>query len=47
MLDYYEFRLLPDFGGTSPTMITDAYMNVHYWDATAIRDGQVQAACQL
>ena len=32
MLDYYEFRLLPDFAGSSPT-ITDAYLNVHYWDA--------------
>ncbi len=33
MYNYYEFRLLPDFAGTSVSKsITDAYMNVHYWD---------------
>ena len=33
MAKYYEFRLLPDFAGTSVSKsITDAYMNVHYWD---------------
>jgi phosphate-selective porin OprO/OprP len=33
MLDYYEFRLLPDFAGTTVSKsITDAYLNVHYWD---------------
>ena len=33
MYNYYEFRLLPDFAGTTPAKsITDAYMNVHYWD---------------
>ena len=33
MAKYYEFRLLPDFAGTTPSKsITDAYMNVHYWD---------------
>ena len=48
MANYYEFRLLPDFAGSSVSKsITDAYMNVHYWDAIAIRDGQVQAAVQL
>ena len=48
MANYYEFRLLPDFAGTSVSKsITDAYMNVHYWDAIAIRDGQVQATVQL
>ena len=48
MLDYYEFRLLPDFAATlTTTMITDAYMNVHYWDGLQPRGGQVQAARQL
>ncbi len=33
MANYYEFRLLPDFAGsTVAKSITDAYMNVHYWD---------------
>ena len=36
MFKYYEFRLLPDFGGSSPA-ITDAYLNVHYWDACNLR----------
>ena len=39
LLDYYEFRLLPDFGGNSPT-ITDAYLNVHYWDALQFETGK-------
>ncbi len=33
MYNYYEFRLLPDFAGSSVyKSITDAYMNVHYWE---------------
>ena len=33
MANYYEFRLLPDFAGTTVSKsITDAYVNVHYWD---------------
>ena len=48
MVKYYEFRLLPDFAGTSVSKsITDAYMNVHYWERVPIRSGQVQAAVQL
>ena len=39
MLNYYEFRLLPDFGGASPT-ITDAYLNIHYWDALQFEAGK-------
>lgn len=36
---YYEFRFLPDFGqGT--TIVQDAYMNVHYWDAMQIEFGR-------
>ena len=41
LLKYYEFRLLPDFAGTVPTTsITDAYMNVHYWDAFQFEIGK-------
>ncbi len=41
MLDYYEFRLLPDFAGTTlPTIITDAYMNVHYWEGLQFEVGK-------
>jgi len=39
MFKYYEFRLLPDFGGSSPT-ITDAYLNVHYWDGLQFEVGK-------
>jgi phosphate-selective porin OprO/OprP len=39
MLNYYEFRLLPDFGGSAPT-ITDAYLNVHYWDGLQFEAGK-------
>jgi phosphate-selective porin OprO and OprP len=36
---YYEFRFLPDFGqGT--TIVQDAYMNVHYWDAMQFEFGR-------
>jgi phosphate-selective porin OprO/OprP len=39
MFKYYEFRLLPDFGqGT--TVLQDAYMNVHYWDALMVEIGK-------
>jgi phosphate-selective porin OprO/OprP len=41
MLDYYEFRLLPDFAGTAlNTIITDAYMNVHYWEGLQFEAGK-------
>ena len=41
MLKYYEFRLLPDFAGTTVAKsITDAYLNVHYWDAFQIEAGK-------
>ncbi len=39
MFKYYEFRLLPDFGGSSPA-ITDAYLNVHYGDALQFEVGK-------
>jgi phosphate-selective porin OprO/OprP len=39
MFNYYEFRLLPDFGGSSP-QITDAYLNIHYWDALQLETGK-------
>ncbi len=38
---YYEFRLLPDFAGTSiAKSITDGYMNVHYWDEFQFEAGK-------
>jgi phosphate-selective porin OprO/OprP len=46
MLQYYEFRLLPDFsnnqapGVKASTVIQDAYLNVHYWDAFQIEVGK-------
>ena len=41
MANYYEFRLLPDFAGTTVSKsITDAYMNVHYWDALQFEVGK-------
>ena len=41
MARYYEFRLLPDFAGTSVAKsITDAYVNVHYWDAFQLEAGK-------
>ena len=41
MANYYEFRLLPDFAGTTVSKsITDAYMNVHYWDALQFEMGK-------
>ena len=39
MYQYYEFRLLPDFGQTSPT-IQDAYLNIHYWDEFQVEAGK-------
>jgi phosphate-selective porin OprO/OprP len=39
LLDYYEFRLLPDFGQGKLTL-QDAYMNVHYWDAFQFEVGK-------
>ena len=41
LLQYYEFRLLPDFAGNSgSTLITDAYMNVHYCDEIQVEVGK-------
>jgi phosphate-selective porin OprO/OprP len=41
MLNYYEFRLLPDFAGsTISKSITDAYLNVHYWDEFQLEVGK-------
>jgi len=36
---YYEFRLLPDFGLGVAT-IQDAFLNVHYWDQLQIEAGR-------
>jgi len=46
MFTYYEFRLLPDFSNrqsptsSASTVIQDAYLNVHYWDAFQIEAGK-------
>jgi phosphate-selective porin OprO/OprP len=41
LFQYYEFRLLPDFAGQSSSKtITDAYGNVHYWDAFQVEMGK-------
>jgi phosphate-selective porin OprO/OprP len=41
MMDHYEFRLLPDFAGiTVSRSITDAYLNVHYWDEFQFESGK-------
>ena len=41
MLNYYEFRLLPDFAGsTISKSITDAYLNIHYWDEFQFEAGK-------
>ena len=38
---YYEFRLLPDFAGSNLSKsITDAYMNVHYWNEFQFETGK-------
>ena len=39
LFNHYEFRLLPDFGNGS-TIIQDAYMNVHHWDALQFEVGK-------
>jgi len=39
MFKYYEFRLLPDFGQSQPTL-QDAYINVHYIDAFQVEAGK-------
>ncbi|HEV3262452.1 MAG TPA: porin, partial [Gemmataceae bacterium] len=39
MAQYYEFRLLPDFG-QGRAVVQDAYMNIHYWDAFQFEVGK-------
>jgi phosphate-selective porin OprO and OprP len=39
VFEVFEFRLLPDFGQSQPT-IQDAYLNVHYWDAFQVEAGK-------
>jgi len=46
VLNYYEFRLLPDFsnsqapGVPAQERIQDAYLNIHYWDAFQFEVGK-------
>lgn len=37
--NYYEFRLLPDYG-LGRSVIQDAYLNVHYWDSLQLQTGK-------
>jgi phosphate-selective porin OprO/OprP len=39
VFNYYEFRLLPDFG-LGKTVIQDSYLNVHYVDAFQLEAGK-------
>jgi phosphate-selective porin OprO/OprP len=39
MFEYYEFRLLPDFG-QGQAVVQDAYLNVHYWDSFQVEAGK-------
>jgi phosphate-selective porin OprO/OprP len=39
VFNYYEFRLLPDFG-LGKTVIQDSYLNVHYIDAFQLEAGK-------
>src|SRR5208283_4711672 len=47
VLDYYEFRLLPDFSNKqsatatqATTVIQDAYLNCHWWDCFQLETGK-------
>ncbi len=41
VLKYYEFRVLPDFAGSNfSKSITDAYLNIHYWDGLQVELGK-------
>jgi phosphate-selective porin OprO/OprP len=44
VMQYYEFRLLPDFG-QGQARIQDSYLNVHYWDAFQIEAGKFKQPC--
>ena len=39
VLNYYEFRFLPDFG-VGQTRIQDAFFNLHYWDSFQVEIGK-------
>jgi phosphate-selective porin OprO/OprP len=39
IFEYYEFRLLPDFG-QGQSRIQDAYLNIHYWDGFQFEAGK-------
>ncbi len=39
LFQYYEFRFLPDFGNNQ-VRLTDAYFNMHYWDAFQVETGK-------
>jgi phosphate-selective porin OprO/OprP len=39
LYDYYEFLLLPDYG-LGKSVLEDAYLNIHYWDAFQFEAGK-------
>jgi len=42
LLENVDFRLMPDFGGASPTL-QDAYVNLRYWPLAQVQAGQFKA----
>ncbi len=42
VFNFYEFRFLPDWGGSTSgrAIIQDSFMNVHYWDAFQFQMGK-------
>jgi phosphate-selective porin OprO/OprP len=42
LFEHMDFRLMPDFGGSSPTL-QDAYVNLRYWPLAQVQAGQFKA----
>jgi phosphate-selective porin OprO and OprP len=42
LFENVDFRLMPDFGGSSPTL-QDAYVNLRYWPLAQVQAGQFKA----
>lgn len=42
LFENVDFRLMPDFGGTSPTL-QDAYLNLRYWPLAQLQAGQFKS----
>ncbi len=39
VFDYYDYRIMPDFGNGSTTLF-DAYLDIHYWPEARLRIGK-------